>query len=104
MSSGIIYSSLVSDPDFAFLVSEFVEQIPNRVSAIRVTMAERSISQLCVLVHQLRGACGSYGFHDVTPLATSLEMSIRSGKSIEELTVDIETFLELCLRMTSDPA
>jgi len=103
MSSGSIHSSLISDPDFTCLVSEFVGEIPNRVSAIRLTVAEQSISQLCVLVHQLRGACGSYGFHEMTPIATSLEMSLRSGKSIEELTDDIETFLELCLCMTSDP-
>lgn len=103
MSPGSIHSSLVSDPDFACLVSEFVGEIPNRVSAIRQTMAERSVGQLCVLVHQLRGACGSYGFHEMTPVATSLEMSLRSGKSIEELADDIESFLQLCLCMTSDP-
>ncbi|MFO1064544.1 MAG: hypothetical protein U0892_11830 [Pirellulales bacterium] len=27
---------------------------------------------LCTLVHQLRGACGSYGFEEITPIANEL--------------------------------
>jgi histidine phosphotransfer protein HptB len=104
MTQSMIHSSLISDPDFAELVSEFVGQVPVRVSAIRESIVEQRFSELCTLVHQLRGACGSYGFHELTPLATNLEMDLRSGKSIEELAPQFDAFLNSCLCMTAEPA
>ena len=82
MSSEQIHSTLVQDPDYAELVAEFVSNVPERIRAIRqsidVAMTQSSFARL---VHQLKGACGSYGFHEITPIAASLETKIRSGAS-----------------------
>jgi len=104
MISESIRSALVQDPDYAELVAEFVSNVPDRVLAIRQSIDSNDSKQLCTLVHQLKGACGSYGFHEITPVAASLESKIRSGTEIGTLLDSIEAFIATCLRMTAEPA
>ena len=85
MSSAPIHSTLVDDPDYAELVSEFVSNVPERVNAIRKSIDTNDTKQLCTLIHQLKGACGSYGFHEITPIAASIENQMRSGTEIAAL-------------------
>ncbi len=104
MISNPIRSTLLQDPDYAELVSEFVSNVPERILAIRKCIASNDTKQLCTLVHQLKGACGSYGFHEITPIAASLEAKIRSEAEISALLESLEAFIATCLRMTADPA
>jgi HPt (histidine-containing phosphotransfer) domain-containing protein len=103
MSLSRIYSQLVDDPDYAELVTEFVSHVPDRIKSIRAAMAQNDTRSLCTLIHQLKGACGSYGFHELTPLASHLEGELRSGASVESQFDALEAFMETCLRMTADP-
>lgn len=98
-----IRSNLVEDPDYAELVSEFVTHIPARVHSIRQSMDGNDSKQLCNLVHQLKGACGSYGFHEITPLARAIEDQIALGTEVSSWIPAIELLLATCLRMTADP-
>jgi HPt (histidine-containing phosphotransfer) domain-containing protein len=66
-------------------------------------MEQSDSNQLCRLIHQLKGACGSYGFHEVTPQATILEEQLRSGVTMIALVDRLEDFLETCQRFTADP-
>ena len=99
-----IHSKLVDDPDYSELVSEFVSNIPERVLSIRKSVEMSDSKLLSTLIHQLRGACGSYGFHEITPLATALEGQLRSGASIMSMVDALEELIDSCLRMTADPA
>ncbi|XZE19551.1 Hpt domain-containing protein [Pirellulaceae bacterium SH449] len=103
MSLPPIRSKLADDPDYAELVSEFVSNIPLRVLAIRRSMEQNDSNQLCRLIHQLKGACGSYGFHEVTPQAAILEEQLRSGAAMIALVDQLEEFLQTCQRLTADP-
>jgi HPt (histidine-containing phosphotransfer) domain-containing protein len=103
MSLPPIRSQLADDPDYAELVSEFVSNIPLRILSIRKSMEQNDSNQLCTLIHQLKGACGSYGFHEVTPQATILEEQLRSGATMTALVDRLEEFLETCQRLTADP-
>lgn len=98
-----IRSELADDPDYAELVSEFVSNIPLRMLAIRKSMEQNDSNQLYTLIHQLKGACGSYGFHEVTPQATFLAEQLRSGTTTIALVDRLEEFLETCQRFTADP-
>lgn len=104
MSSEQIHSTLVQDPDYAELVAEFVSNVPERIRAIRQSIDNNDAKQLCTLVHQLKGACGSYGFHEITPIAASLETKIRSGTELTSLLDSLELFIATCLRMSAEPA
>jgi len=97
-----IRSTLVDDPAYAELVSEFVANIPVRVHSIRQSMDRNDAKQLCTLVHQLKGACGSYGFHEITPLASAIEDQIALGTEVSSWIPAIELLVATCLRMTAD--
>ena len=56
---------------------------------------------LKIAVHQLRGACGSYGFHELTSQATELENSLSAHVALVELNDALEEFLSACSRMTA---
>jgi len=99
-----IRSTLGQDPDYAELVSEFVSNVPDRILAIRQSIESNDSKQLCTLIHQLKGACGSYGFHEITPVAASIETKMRSGIEIVALLDSLEVFIATCLRMTAEPA
>jgi len=101
MASGHICSSYQSDPDFEELLVEFVQGVPDRVQAIRDAQRENRSAVLSTLVHQLRGACGSYGFHEMTPSAASLDEDLRAGISLDALGTRIDAFIDDCLRMTA---
>jgi histidine phosphotransfer protein HptB len=98
-----IFSEMASDPDFAELLEEFVSKIPERIRTIRDRMEAQDRTMLCTLVHQLRGACGSYGFHEMTPLASDLELALRSDRQLSELAMQVGDFLDACTRITADP-
>ena len=103
MTNEPIRSALANDADYAELVTEFVSHIPKRLDSIRESLSNGDSKQLCTLVHQLKGACGSYGFHELTPVAASLEARIRSGETMLSLADDIEVFMNCCMRMTATP-
>ena len=103
MASQLIYSRLTEDPDYLELVVEFVSNVPSRVQSIKQSMEQGDAQQLSRLIHQLRGACGSYGFHEVTAMAASLEGQIYSGVELASLVDSVDLFVETCLRMTADP-
>ena len=52
-------------------------------------------------IHQLRGACGSYGFHEMTSPATAIELSLQAGVSIAEMREELGSFLVACTSMTA---
>lgn len=98
-----IHSTLASDPDFAELVQEFVADMPSRVAIIRKSMAERDLVKLRRAIHQLRGACGGYGFHTLSPMAGEIEDRMHAGTPLESLESSLLTFINACERLTSDP-
>jgi len=104
MSRNPIHSTLVCNPDYAELIKEFVTEIPSRMGAIRKSIQDQDSKQLRVLIHQLRGACGSYGFHPITPLAAAIEEKMKSGASLDLMKDALEEFISVCLTMTADPA
>jgi HPt (histidine-containing phosphotransfer) domain-containing protein len=55
------------------LIALFVEELPARVDLLRSHLERRDLVELRRIAHQLKGACGGYGFPDVGRVAASLE-------------------------------
>ncbi len=97
-----IRSNLIDDPDLRELVVEFVGKVPQRIQGIQAAVAKKDTEELKTKVHQLRGACGSYGFRELTPLATSIENRLRAGETIDQVKALVDEYLEACGRITCD--
>jgi HPt (histidine-containing phosphotransfer) domain-containing protein len=99
MQNAPIHSSLSNNPALASVLSQFVHSIPDRVRSIRICIEQKDAKGLCENIHQLKGVCGSYGFHELTPLATQLDEQLSSGIPMGNLVSELNAFLDCCLRM-----
>ena len=98
-----MYSDFADDPEWQELLQGFVETIPIRIASIRRATEAGDAAQVKTLVHQLRGACGSYGYPLMTPIATALELELVTNPSLDEHVQQIHNFIEAleCIRAGS---
>jgi len=72
-------SRFCDDPDMAELVTYFVQEIPQRIEALRDYCESGDREGVQRLAHQLKGSSAGYGFDELGQAAASLSQ-------IEELT------------------
>src|SRR4051812_16789172 len=94
METNHLYSSLASDPDLGEIVEMFVDEMPGRVENLTRCLSEGNWDQLGPYAHQMKGACGSYVFDQLTVPAARLEHACREThdellirEALEELTM-----------------
>lgn len=95
----LLYSPLASDPDLLDLVEHFVGEVSNRIAALEACAAMRDWGGVSRLAHQIKGAAGSYGFHDVTPFAYQLEHRAKSGEPEGDILHALAALREICSRL-----
>lgn len=95
-----IFSSLASDPDYSDLVTMYVEEMPDRMEQIRKAFESTDRDRLVRLIHQLKGAAGSYGFAVLTQVAADVEQTLLEENGENDLDA-INRLLETCERVRS---
>lgn len=100
---GAIVSQLADDPDLVDLVELFVEELPQRITAIEKTITEQDFDGLKRLAHQLKGAAGGYGFPIITDAARTLEEKAKTQGDLESLDAELRQLADLCNRATAKP-
>ena len=81
----LLFSSYGGDSEMAELVAMFVNEMPDRIEQLQRLLSATNWDELGRLAHQMKGACGSYGFEQMTPLAARLEQATRGGESVEAI-------------------
>lgn len=99
-SPSLIYSDFREDSDFGDLIEMFVADLPVRVESLQIAFA-RDRNELRRIVHQVKGAAGSYGFPQLTAAAAVLEQSLDGEQPEDRLERELETLLDLCRRARS---
>ena len=94
-----VFSSLGADPDLSELVEMFVEEMPDRIATLRQQGEAKDWEELRRTAHQIKGAAGSYGFDQVTPVAATLEASCREVRAEQEICDDLDRLVSLCERL-----
>ncbi len=92
----MLYSSLGADPDLGELVDMFVDEMPDRIDQLRSRGESGDFEALAATAHQIKGAAGSYGFHQVTPYAKRLETVARDGQCEAEIKESLDELISLC--------
>lgn len=101
-------SEFAGDPDMIDLVRLFVEEMPQRVDAMLESWERGAAADLRRLAHQMKGACGGYGFPQVGRAAGELERSLAAlGQAadlgdLEGLREQLDQLVGLCRRVTAD--
>ena len=96
-----LYSPYGGDPDLAELVELFVQELPLRIQAAKEAVSGGNWLGLARLAHQLKGAAGSYGFHQLTPHAMHLESVASVGANEALIREALHSLEHICLRCRS---
>ena len=96
-----LYSSLADDPDLGEIVDLFVDEMPGRVAKLVACLSTGDWEQLGRYAHQMKGACGSYGFHQLTPTASRLEQAARHDPEEATIREAVEELAALCQKVRS---
>lgn len=91
-----IYSAFGGDPELSALVELYVDEMPERVATIKAALAAGDMETLQRTSHQMKGACGSYGFDQLTPFALAVESSVRESQSTETIRAAVRELVEMC--------
>ncbi len=101
-----LFSRYERDPALAALVGRFVTALPARVDELRALAgAARDADRepLERLLHQLKGAAGSYGFPELSEIAAAVERALHAGASPLEALAPFEAACaRVRLRRTGD--
>jgi HPt (histidine-containing phosphotransfer) domain-containing protein len=94
------YSALCDDADMAELVEMFVHELPDRLAQLEQCLDQANWSELARFAHQLKGAGGSYGFPQLTPVASRLEQLAKQAAPVEQLQAALSELVAVvaCLR------
>lgn len=99
-SSDKIVSLLGDDPEMADLVEEFVSAMSERITAIEEALQSEDRDSLRRHMHQLKGACGGYGFPQLTDETGLLERRLQQGETLASLKSSIETIVDKLQRLS----
>jgi histidine phosphotransfer protein HptB len=94
----LLFSTLGGDPELATLVEMFVDELPRRVQAMRDCLQAADLDGLQRAAHQLKGAAGSYGFHEITDEAAHLERAVRERRGDQDIAAAVESLAAICSR------
>ena len=94
-----IKSRFASDPRIMEIIPEFVDGLPLKVCTMMDSLESNDLDGVQKIVHQLLGACGGYGFAEVTEPARSVEQSIKAGKDIESVRAEINSLVAVVRRI-----
>lgn len=99
METQLFYSSLAGDSDLGEIVELFVDEMPSRLANLSQCLAEGNWNQLGRYAHQMKGACGSYGFDQLTAPAARLELACRDTQDELLIREAVEELTQLCQRV-----
>jgi signal transduction histidine kinase/HPt (histidine-containing phosphotransfer) domain-containing protein len=97
--SGTLHSTLATYPGMAPIIAEFVRDLPGQVSQLQEFLKQQDLEQARRLVHQLRGACGGYGFDAVTDLAAAAEDAIKTAQPQLVISTRINSLIQVIQRI-----
>lgn len=97
--AGPIASDLVrDDPDFADLVTAFVDGLTDRLKTIEQAARSCDFDGIKMAAHQLKGAAGGYGYPVLTDAARQLE-SLALSQSLDACCASIDELRHLIARV-----
>lgn len=95
-----ILSSFRDDPDMVPIIEEFVNELSERIVALRSTFEAGEVEELRRLAHQLKGAGAGYGYEPITTAAAKLESAIKlTNGGLDPVRGQLNELIELCERV-----
>lgn len=97
-TTNALVSELTDDADMVELVEMFIDELPDKLSAIMTALAGQDFDDLARVAHQLKGSAGGYGFPAITEAAKELEDTASADRDLETLIAQVKELTSLCGR------
>jgi PAS domain S-box-containing protein len=94
-----IKSSLAGDPRMMEIIPGYIDRLPGKVRKMLDLLEHQDLAELQILVHDLLGTAGGYGFAALSQPARKAQESIRAGAALEPITSEIESLIEVIRRI-----
>jgi len=85
------------------VVQLFLDELPSRLAALHNLLEQQNFPELARLAHQLKGAGGSYGFPQLTPLAAQLEQLAKIQADETALRAALDKLIEMTEQLRASP-
>jgi CheY-like chemotaxis protein len=96
--ANVLVSKLADDADMVELVEMFIDELPDKLAAIKTALARQDFDDLARVAHQLKGSAGGYGFPAITEVAKEIEYTAKVGRHLETLNAQVKELASLCGR------
>lgn len=96
---GPIRSEFANDAGMRELVEMFVQDMPQKIQALQEALASGELTSLRRLAHQMKGACGGYGFSTLGEEAGKLEAALDSSQDLEAVQARVNELVSMCSRV-----
>jgi CheY-like chemotaxis protein/HPt (histidine-containing phosphotransfer) domain-containing protein len=93
-----LVSTLAEDDDLGGIVRQYVNNLPERSSAILRACQVSDVETVKRLAHQLKGSAGSYGFPLISEAADAVEQAVEAGVDRSAIQSRAEELVNLCRR------
>src|SRR5688572_15548891 len=97
----LYYSTLADDPDLAEIVELFVAELPHRLAHVCEALEAGDLAGVARIAHQIKGAGGSHGFAQLTPVAAQLERVAKGGAPLEAVRMAVDDLVVACGKVRS---
>jgi PAS domain S-box-containing protein len=95
----ILRSEKASDPLISTILGEYIQGLPEQVGKIGQQLARADLRALRLLMHQLKGSGGSYGFPEITTRARNAEAAIAGKEPMNRIVSEVQSLMELIRRV-----
>lgn len=75
-----LYSALADEPEFVEVVAQFVDKLPEIIVTIDETYGAGEWEKFRVVVHNLKGMGGGFGFPQLSKQAIEVEKLLNAGE------------------------
>jgi len=100
----MLRSEFADDPAMREIVEFFVNDLTERIDAIRLACERQDRCQLKTLAHQLKGAAGGYGFPTIGSAAGDVERELLAAEADVAAVQDkVEELLRRCRAAAQPP-
>ena len=96
---GTVHSDKATDPLISTILADYIDGLPEHVLKINHLLTKSDLRGLRLIVHQLKGSGGSYGFPEITNRARSAEAAITGKEPIERIAAEVQSLVELIRRV-----
>jgi signal transduction histidine kinase/DNA-binding response OmpR family regulator len=98
-TTGSIRSTLMNYPGLANCINEFIADLPGMVRQLGELVALQDTDRLRRVSHQLRGACGGFGFDCISEVAGKAEDAIRRSEPPLAISNCIDSLIQIIQRV-----